>query len=102
MLDSRLKEQDRSGRHPEHSPVDTEPVCRAEVPRFSVHSQSELHGQPRTIIDQVKSVQVNVSPTRDIKGVLDREMAVIGIYISLEEPTQPMRTEGVSAGFYTP
>jgi len=37
---------------------------------------------------------------RDLKGVLDREKAAIGILISMEQPTKPMLTEAVTSGFY--
>jgi site-specific DNA-methyltransferase (adenine-specific) len=37
---------------------------------------------------------------RDLRGVLDREKAEIGVLITMQEPTQPMRTEAASAGFY--
>jgi hypothetical protein len=50
----------------------------------------------------VKSGQVSVSQIRDLKGVLEREKAVIGMFISLREPTQPMREEAAAAGFYEP
>ena len=32
--------------------------------------------------------------------MLNREKAEIGVLISLQAPTQPMRTEAASAGFY--
>ncbi len=34
-------------------------------------------------------------------GVLQREKAEIGVYISFAEPTAPMRREAAEAGFYT-
>lgn len=40
---------------------------------------------------------------RDLRGVLDREAnngVVIGVLISLNEPTGPMRAEAASAGRY--
>jgi hypothetical protein len=37
---------------------------------------------------------------RDLGHVVDRERAKIGIFITLVEPTRPMLTEAVSAGFY--
>ena len=37
---------------------------------------------------------------RDLRGVVDREKAAIGVLISMEEPTKAMRTEAASAGFY--
>src|SRR4029077_3593193 len=32
--------------------------------------------------------------------VIDREKAKIGVFISLAEPTAPMKTEAVKAGYY--
>ena len=37
---------------------------------------------------------------RDLRGVIDREKAEIGVLITMQEPTQPMRTEAASVGFY--
>ena len=48
----------------------------------------------------VKGGATGVSHIRDLVGVLDREKAQIGVLISLREPTQPMRAEAASAGFY--
>jgi len=39
---------------------------------------------------------------RDLKGVLDREKAPIGVFLTLQEPTRPMREEAAAAGFYVP
>ena len=36
----------------------------------------------------------------ELKGVLDREKAQIGVFITLEEPTKPMAIEAVSARYY--
>ena len=38
---------------------------------------------------------------RDLKSVLDRERAPIGVFLTLESPTRPMEKEAASAGFYT-
>ena len=43
---------------------------------------------------------VGVPMIRDLGHVVDRERAKIGIFITLVEPTKPMLTEAVSAGFY--
>jgi site-specific DNA-methyltransferase (adenine-specific) len=59
-------------------------------------------GKAKTIIVQVKSGHVNASHIRDLKGVLEREKAQIGVYITLEDPTKPMIEEAASAGFYEP
>ena len=55
----------------------------------------------RQIVLSVKAGHVSVSHVRDLRGVVERERADIGVLISLEEPTAPMRKEAASAGFYT-
>lgn len=62
----------------------------------------DTSGKAKTIIVQVKSGHVSASHIRDLKGVLEREKAQIGVYITLEEPTKPMIEEAASAGFYEP
>jgi hypothetical protein len=53
------------------------------------------------LIISVKSGQhISVAHIRDLVGTIEREKAVIGVYITLVEPTQPMRAEAASAGFY--
>lgn len=62
----------------------------------------DRNGKAKKIIVQVKSGHVTVSQIRDLKGVIERENAVIGCFITLNEPTKPMITEAVLAGFYEP
>jgi hypothetical protein len=57
-------------------------------------------GKPEQIIIQVKGGKTGVKDVRDLRGVLDREKAAIGILISLQEATGPMETEAASVGFY--
>jgi adenine specific DNA methylase Mod len=57
-------------------------------------------GKTKQVIISVKGGHTGVSHIRDLVGVLDREVAQIGVLISLQEPTKPMRTEAASAGFY--
>ena len=54
----------------------------------------------KQIVISVKSGQVNPAALRDLRGVLDREHAELGVLITLQEPTKPMRTEAASSGFY--
>ncbi len=54
----------------------------------------------KRVIIQVKSGHVNSALIRDLKGVLEREQAQIGVFITLEPPTRDMETEAVSSGFY--
>ena len=55
----------------------------------------------RQIIFSVKSGQVAVSHLRDLRGVVEREKAEIGVLITLQESTKPMRSEAAGSGFYT-
>jgi len=59
-------------------------------------------GDTKTIILSVKSGGVSSGDLRDLKGVLDRERAQIGVLITLEEPTRDMKEEAASALFYKP
>ena len=52
------------------------------------------------ILVQVKSGHVKSGDIRDLHGVLQREGAAMGVFISLEEPSREMVTEACSAGFY--
>jgi hypothetical protein len=56
--------------------------------------------KPEQIILQVKGGKTGVQDVRDLRGVLDREKAAIGVLISLQPPTREMQTEAASAGFY--
>ena len=55
----------------------------------------------KQIILSVKAGHATVSHLRDLRGVLDREKAEIGVLLCMDEPTAPMRKECASAGFYT-
>ncbi len=62
-----------------------------------------IDGQKRTpqkVVVQVKGGHVSAPAMRDLKGTVEREKAAMGLFITLEEPTRPMRTEAVSAGYY--
>ena len=56
--------------------------------------------KPEQLIIQVKGGKTSVKDVRDLRGVLDREKAAIGILISLQPPTAPMEIEAASVGFY--
>jgi len=59
-------------------------------------------GKAKSVIVQVKSGHVTVTQIRDLIGVLEREKAQIGAFITLANPTAPMVKDAVSAGFYQP
>lgn len=57
-------------------------------------------GKPKRVLVQVKSGNISSAVIRDLRGVIEREQAAIGVLITLKSPTKPMRTEAVSAGYY--
>jgi DNA modification methylase len=57
-------------------------------------------GKRELVIASVKSGHVNASMIRDLKGTLEREQAAVGLFITLEEPTKPMRDEATTAGVF--
>ena len=57
-------------------------------------------GTPKRAMIQVKSGHVRPEHIRDLHGVVDREKAAMGVFITLEPPTAEMTREAVSAGFY--
>ncbi len=60
----------------------------------------EAKGKTKQIILSVKAGQTGVSHIRDLRGVLEDQQAQIGVLISMEDPTRPMREFAASAGFY--
>ena len=56
---------------------------------------------PKKVVIQVKSGRVGVKDIRDFRGVMEREKAVLGLFITLEPPTRDMAREAEQAGFYT-
>jgi len=67
-----------------------------------LYFHDDLTGDSKQIIFSVKGGHnIGVSEVRDLIGVLQRERAEIGVYISFEEPTKPMLREAAEAGFYT-
>ena len=62
-----------------------------------------IDGQRRTpqkVVVQVKGGRVSSPQVRDLVGVVEREKAAIGLFISLDPPTRDMRQEAAAAGFY--
>ena len=55
---------------------------------------------PHKAVIQVKGGRVSSHQVRDLVGVVEREQAAMGLFISLEPPTRDMRQEAASAGFF--
>ena len=52
----------------------------------------------RAIVSVKAGDNVGVSMIRDLRGVIEREKAEIGIFLTLAEPTKPMVAEAAAAG----
>ena len=55
---------------------------------------------PHRCVVQVKSGHVNSGMIRDLKGTVEREKAELGLLITLEDPSGPMKLEALQAGYY--
>jgi len=65
-----------------------------------IYFHDEAKGKTKQVILSVKAGHTNVVHMRDLRGVVDREKAEIGVLITMQEPTSHMRTEAAGAGFY--
>lgn len=54
----------------------------------------------KKLLVQVKSGKVQRSDVATLKGDVEREQAIGGVLITLEEPTAPMKEEAVKSGFF--
>jgi DNA modification methylase len=57
-------------------------------------------GDTRSIVLSVKAGKLHANYVRDLRGVIEREKAEIGVLLSFDTPTKAMRAEAASAGFY--
>ncbi len=63
-----------------------------------IHFLDDPASKPKRAIVQVKSGHVGVKDIRELETVAAQE--AIGIFITLEPPTEPMKVEAVAAGYY--
>lgn len=56
--------------------------------------------ESRAIVSVKAGGNVGVAMVRDLRGVIEREGAGVGILLTLAEPTRPMLTEAAGAGQY--
>lgn len=62
--------------------------------------QDEKSGSKKIVVSVKGGDHVSVTMIRDLKAVVEREKAQIGLFVTLAPPTKPMTTEAVAAGFY--
>jgi len=83
--------------------VGARPVEQKKGADKGIDGRLYFHDEPKTtkqVVFSVKAGGLHATYVRDLRGVIDREKAAIGVLISLEPPTKPMRSEAASAGFY--
>ncbi len=56
--------------------------------------------KPKRVLVQVKSGHVKRGDIGELRGTVERENAAIGVFVTLEEPTKPMKQEAREAGYY--
>lgn len=60
----------------------------------------DSRGGTKQMIFSVKSGKLKATDVRDLRGVIEREGAQIGVLVTMQAPTNGMRAEAASAGFY--
>jgi len=63
-----------------------------------IHFMDDPSGKVSRVVVQVKSGHVGVNAVRELKAVAAND--AIGVLITLEPPTTPMKVEAVDAGYY--
>lgn len=58
------------------------------------------NGPTRRVVFSVKAGKLVPAFVRDLRGVIEREAAEIGVLLSFEQPSAGMRSEAAEAGFY--
>ena len=67
--------------------------------RLYFHDEAEGR-KTKQVVLSVKAGRTSVAHVRDLRGVVEREQAAIGVLITMQEPSQPMRAEVAGGGFY--
>ena len=65
-----------------------------------IYFHDEPSGKTKQIVLSVKAGKTGRSHVHELRGVMEREGAELGALLSFQEPTQPMKADAASAGFY--
>jgi len=60
----------------------------------------DTKGATKQIVFSVKAGKTGRAHVHELRGVMERENAQMAALLSMQEPTQPMRSEAASAGYY--
>ncbi|MEI7834749.1 MAG: DNA methyltransferase, partial [bacterium] len=62
--------------------------------------QDDAHGSKKIVVSVKGGDKVSVAMVRDLRAIVEREKAAIGLFVTLSAPTAPMLVEATSAGWY--
>ncbi len=62
--------------------------------------QPDGRNHEKAVVSVKGGEHVDVKMIRDLIATVDREKAKVGVFVTLTEPTRPMKTEAAAAGFY--
>jgi len=65
-----------------------------------LYFHDDASGKTKQVIFSVKAGHTGVAHVHELRGVIEREGAELGVLITLQEPTKPMRMDAAAAGFY--
>jgi site-specific DNA-methyltransferase (adenine-specific) len=69
--------------------------------RYFVDELTRKQSVMKRMLVQVKGGHVKSGDIRDLVGTLAREGAEMAVFITMEEPSDPMKSEAATAGMYT-
>ena len=62
--------------------------------------QPDGRNHEKAVVSVKGGENVDVKMIRDLIATVDRQKAKVGVFVTLAEPTRPMKTEAAAAGFY--
>lgn len=69
--------------------------------RLFFHDEPGRGGKTKQIVISVKAGKIMPVHVRELRGVLEREEAEIGVLLTMNSPTREMEKEAATAGFYS-
>lgn len=66
-----------------------------------IYFQDDLSSAKKIVVSVKGGENVSLQMIRDLRGVIERERAAIGLFVTLADPTKAMKEEAATAGFFT-
>ncbi len=65
-----------------------------------MYYHDHIDGETKLIVVSVKGGNTSPGHVRDLRGVMEREKAALGVFVTRQKPTKGMREEAAEAGTY--